>query len=240
MTGEPAMEPARRPKYWKLREWLTIFVESNPPGTLVPPERQLCDEFDLSRMTVRKAMQEFIVEGWLARVHGRGTFVAQPKWEHRLRLHWTDDDVEPFGGRLGSRVVFSGAVEAAADIAASLAIKEGATVLRVERLRLVNEEPMAIDINIAAASRFPDRSLPQQEALHSTFANENGVTPAYADETIETSLATPDQAQLLNVEVGLPLLILTRLTYDDSHQPLEWARSAFRGDRYKFVTRRTD
>jgi len=240
MTGEPAIQLGKRPKYWKLQEWLTIFVESNPPGTLVPPERQLCEEFQLSRMTVRKAMQEFIVEGWLARVQGRGTFVAQPKWEHRLRLHWTDDDIEPFGGKLGSRLVLAGKVEATADVAASLGIKEGAEVLRVERLRLVNGEPMAIDINIAAVARFPDRPLPQPETLHSTFANESGVTPAYADETIETGLANPHQAQLLNVEVGLPLLILTRQTYDDNQRPLEWARSAFRGDRYKFVTRRTD
>lgn len=235
-------ETARLPKYWKLRQWLLIFAQSNPPGTLLPPERQLSAEFELSRTTVRKAIKELIVEGWLARVQGRGNFVAQPKLAHRLRLNSSSDDGVAQGHRTGSRLVNAEVVPATALVAAALAINPGGEVFRVERLRTMDGEPMAIDVNFVSAERFPGvlDAVARHESLYATLANEYGVTTAYAEETVETGVANPDDAHLLNAEVGLPLLVLTRQAFDASDTPIEWARSAFRGDRYKFVARRID
>ena len=74
-------------------------------------------------------------------------------------------------------------------------------------------------------------------SLYAALAENYGVTPAEADETIETALATPREADLLGTDVGIPMLLLSRHSFDDGGRPVEWVRSIYRGDRYKFVAR---
>jgi len=120
-----------------------------------------------------------------------------------------------------------------------LGIKAGGRALRVHRLRLADGEPMSIDTSHLPARRFPGlrRQLDRHPSLYETLAAVYGVRLAEAEETIETVLAGPEDARLLGVDVGLPLLLLSRHAVDTSGQPVEYAQSWYRGDRYKFVTR---
>jgi GntR family transcriptional regulator len=96
-----------------------------------------------------------------------------------------------------------------------------------------------VDASDLSARRFPGlhRSLERHPSLYEALATDYGVEIAEAQETIETVLADPRDARLLGVDVGLPLLLLSRHSFDSEGTPVEWAQSRYRGDRYKLVTR---
>src|SRR5580693_89678 len=133
----------------------------------------------------------------------------------------------------------TGYVAAGDELAGFLGIRAGGRALRIHRLRLADGEPMSIDSSYLSARRFPGlrRNLRKNASLYETLASEYGVELAEAEETIETVLAGPEDARLLGVDVGLPLLLLSRHALDVDGRPVEWAQSWYRGDRYKFVSR---
>ena len=109
----------------------------------------------------------------------------------------------------------------------------------MHRLRLADGEPMSIDTSHLPARRFPGlrRQLERHASLYETLRTGYGIQLAEAEETIETVLADPHDARLLGVDAGIPLLLLSRHAIDTTGQPVEWAQSWYRGDRYKFITR---
>jgi GntR family transcriptional regulator len=118
-------------------------------------------------------------------------------------------------------------------------VRPGGRLLRIHRLRLADGEPMSIDTSHLPARRFPGlrRQLERHASLYETLRTAYGIQLAEAEETIETVLADPHDAQLLDVDAGIPLLLLSRHAIDSTGQPVEWAQSWYRGDRYKFITR---
>ena len=237
-VGNPARTP-RVPKYYRLKRHLLEMTETLAPGTPVPPERTLASDFDTSRTTVRQALQELVVEGRLERIQGKGTFVAKPKVSQALQLTSYTEDMKAQGLEPASQLLDIGYVTADDRLAGLLDITTGGRVLRIERLRLANGEPMAIEATHLPARRFPAlrRSLVKYASLYTALAEVYDVRLAEAEETIETSLATPREAGLLGTEVGLPMLMLSRHSRDAGGEPVEWVRSVYRGDRYKFVAR---
>ena len=232
----------REPKYYRLKRHLTELTRTLPPGSPVPPERTLATDFETSRTTVRQALQELVVEGRLERQQGRGTFVALPKVTQALELtSYTEDmraqGLEPTSRLLTLEVVPASTVEHAADVADRLDITPSGRVVRLVRLRLVDGEPMAIERTYLSAARFPRlrQHLTRLGSLYATLDEVYGVRLKEADETIETALASPDEAALLGVDTGLALLLLSRHSFDLDGRPVEWGRSVYRGDRYKFV-----
>ncbi|WP_069815588.1 GntR family transcriptional regulator [Streptomyces sp. TP-A0874] len=239
-TGSPGgRRVARVPKYYRLKRHLLEMTERLPPGSAVPPERALATEFDTSRTTVRQALQELVVEGRLERIQGKGTFVAKPKVAQALQLTSYTEDMRAQGLEPTSQLLDIGYVVADDRLAGSLGVEAGGRVLRIERLRLASGEPMAIETTHLSAKRFPAlrRSLVKYSSLYTALAEVYGVRPAEAEETIETSLATPREAGLLGTDVGLPMLMLSRHSVDAEGAPVEWVRSVYRGDRYKFIAR---
>ncbi len=230
---------ARVPKYYRLKRHLLEMTETMPPGTPVPPERTLAAEFDTSRTTVRQALQELVVEGRLERIQGKGTFVAKPKVSQALQLTSYTEDMRAQGLEPTSQLLDIGYITADDTLAGLLDIQPGGRVLRIERLRLASGEPMAIETTHLSAKRFPAlrRSLAKYTSLYTALAEVYDVRLAEAEETIETSLATPREAGLLGTDVGLPMLMLSRHSVDAQGKPVEWVRSVYRGDRYKFVAR---
>jgi GntR family transcriptional regulator len=229
----------RIPKYYKLKELLVELIQSLPAGSPLPPERTLAEKYETSRTTVRQALAELVVEGRLQRIQGKGTFVAKPKVAQELQLVSYTEDMRHHGLRPETRILEAGYVSADESLATLLCIRPGGRVLRVHRLRLADGEPMSIDTSHLPARRFPGlrRELSRHHSLYETLATAYDVHLTEAEETIETVLATPHDAQLLGVDVGLPMLLLSRHAFDTTGQPVEWAQSLYRGDRYKFITR---
>jgi len=231
----------REPKYYRLKRHLTELTRTLPPGSPVPPERTLATDFETSRTTVRQALQELVVEGRLERQQGRGTFVALPKVTQALELTSYTEDMRAHGVDPTSKVLALEYVKADELLASRLAVGLGARVLLLERLRRADGEPMAIERTFLSAARFPGlrARLARAESLYEVLDEHYGVHPEVADDTVETALASPAEAALLGVDTGLPLLLLSRHSFDHEGQPIEWARSLYRGDRYKFTARLT-
>jgi GntR family transcriptional regulator len=229
----------RLPKYYTVKSQLLELIGAMPPGSPVPPERELARDYGTSRTTVRQALAELVVEGRLLRRQGTGTFVAKPKVAQSLELASYTEGMRAHGLHPQTRILEIGYMAADEDLAARLGIRTGARTLRIHRLRLADGEPMSVDTSHLPARRFPGlrKQLNRHSSLYETLASAYGVKLTEAEETIETVLADPHNADLLAVDIGLPLLLLSRHAVDTTGETVEWAQSWYRGDRYKFVTR---
>ena len=230
--------PAGAPKYYELRQWLRAQVDGMPPGTPVAPERALSQRFNVSRTTVRQALHDLAVEGRIVRRQGRGTFVAPPKVTQPMQLSSYTQAMTSQGRRPGSRIVDAAVIEADPEVAEQLALAAGSPVVRLERVRYADDEPMAVETVYLDHARFPDIGveLSPDASLYGLLHRRYGVVPAGADETIETVLAPPAAARLLGTDTATPMLLLTRSTRDASGRPVEYVRSLYRGDRFRFST----
>nr|WP_221308144.1 GntR family transcriptional regulator [Nocardiopsis mwathae] len=240
VTGQRTLEDGPRvPKYYQVKKLLLELIEAMPAGNPVPPERALATQFGTSRTTVRQALTEMVVEGRLLRIQGKGTFVAKPKVAQVLQLTSYTQEMRAHGLHPATRILDVSYINADDQLAELLAIRSGGRVLRIERLRLANGEPMAVETAHLAARRFPGlrRQLDRYASLYEALASAYDVRLAEAEATIETVLATPNEARLLGVDVGLPLVLHSQHSFDADGNPVEWVRSLYRGDRYKFVTR---
>jgi GntR family transcriptional regulator, nutrient-sensing system regulator len=235
----PGEQVPRIPKYYAVKRQLLELTATMAPGCPVPPERELAQRYGTSRTTVRQALAELVIEGRLLRMQGKGTFVAKPKVAQLLELASYTQGMRAHGLHPQTRILDTGYVPADDELAVLLGIRPGSRVLRIHRLRLADGEPMSTDVSHLPARRFPGlrRNLDRYASLYEALATAYGIQLAEAVETIETVLADPKEARLLGVDVGLPLLLLSRQAFDVSGAPVEWAQSRYRGDRYKLVTR---
>lgn len=236
-NGSRQRDRSRVPKYYVLKQELLEQIGELGPGEALPSERALSIEYGTSRTTVRQAFQELVVEGRLQRVQGSGTYVAKPKLAQTLQLTGYTEDMLAQGLEPSSRLLELSSLRADAVLSERLGIAHGGRVIRIERLRMANGEPRAIETTHLAAARFPRlrQQLTRLGSLYAVLSEIYGIHLVAAEETIETVPARPEEAALLETDVGLPMLMLSRHSFDEAGEPVEWARSVYRGDRYKFV-----
>jgi DNA-binding GntR family transcriptional regulator len=124
-------------------------------------------------------------------------------------------------------------------VLAKLGLPERAKVVRLERVRYADGEPMAVETVYLDHERFAEIGdlLTTDGSLYKLLDDRYGVVPVAADETIETVLATPAASRLLGTDSTTPMLLLTRCSSDAAGQPVEYVRSLYRGDRYRFIAR---
>ncbi|NPV70110.1 MAG: phosphonate metabolism transcriptional regulator PhnF [Firmicutes bacterium] len=228
------------PLYYQIKETIREAIAGGrfKPGDQLPPETDLTTQYGVSRMTVRQAVLELVNEGLLYRKRGKGTFVAEPKITQGLSgLTSFTEDMEKRGLRPSGRVLTVKEARADQDIAALLGIDVGAPVARLERLRLADDEPMALEVSYVPLPRFQwvlSEDL-NGKSLYRLFAEKSGIELDRARQTIEVVVANKHEAGLLEVDQGTPLLKMKRVTYDRKGEPVEAVKSVYRADRYKFV-----
>ena len=226
------------PKYRLLQQALEARIAQLHPGDRFPSERELEQEYGVSRITVRQALQQLVLAGKLERIQGRGTFVARPKVEQGLVLTSFSEEMRRRGLTPGSRTLANQHIPADAELAARLAIAEGAPVIMLTRLRLANGEPMALETVYISAERFPllaEADLTDR-SLYAWLAEHYGIELTHGEQTIEAVVLTPQEARLFGLPPGLPAFRQVRLSYDQFDRPVELVRSLYRGDRYKLFT----
>ena len=229
---------AALPKYYVLKEQILTLIEDAVPGTLIPTERALAEQYGTSRTTVRQAIGELVAEGRLDRTQGRGTFVAPPKVTHVRQLTSFTDDAASQGMTASARILDISEVPADTATAKRLGVEPGTGVHRVERIRLVNGEPLAHETAFLAGE-LPDLAANVEVwgSLYSALREDYGIRISEVEDTVETKLAGPEEVRLLDVEMGAPMLLVHRLGLDPDGRPVEWTESVFRGDRFRFVAR---
>jgi GntR family transcriptional regulator len=224
------------PKYYTHKIRIAELIDGAPPGTALPTERELAEQFQTSRTTVRQALTELVVEGRLERVQGRGTFVAAPRLVHVRQLTSFSQDLS--GQRPTSVILGLEHLPAPKSVAAQLQVRAGTKVHRLERLRCQADEPLAHETAFLTGDLPRLRAeLDRRGSLYQTLSEAYGIQITSAEDEVETALASPEEAGLLGAEVGLPLLIVHRTAWDQHGTVVEWTRSVFRGDRFRFQAR---
>lgn len=226
------------PKYYQVKNQILGLIAGLQPGTPVPTERELAERFTTSRTTVRQAIAELVVDGRLERTQGRGTFVAEPKLMQVRQLTSFSQDLREEGWRPGSVLLSIDERPADADTARHLGIIPGTAYHRVERLRTAGAEPIAHETaHLPGPLPGLDRHLAALGSLYRTLHDVFGTQIAAVEDIVETALANPVEASFLGVDTGLPMLLVHRTGWAENGQIIEWTRSVFRGDRFRFVAR---
>ena len=230
------------PRYYQLREIIREMVRSGTwsPGEPIPSERELSERYGISRMTVRQSVSELVKEGLLYREQGRGTFVGRPKISQQLlRLTSFSEDIGGRQQRPGARVLEAAMWPADETVAERLRMKPGQPVFHLRRLRLADSEPLALEtaiISFIGCERLLETDL-ERHSLYHLLETAYDVPPLEAEQELEADLARDEEAQLLAVAVGSPVLRTRRVTCTRRSQPIEYASSIYRGDKYRFFTR---
>jgi GntR family transcriptional regulator len=227
------------PKYFQLREILLDLIDSDELsiGAAIPSERELCQRFGLSRMTVRQAVDHLVSEGRLHRVPGKGTFVARPKIELALQLTSFTDDMRARGMIPGSRDLDRRIVRASAHLAKELGIQPGEEVHFIERLRTADGEPLSIErahIPVKLAPDLAEHGL-SDRSLYELLESRYGLVMDAGELTIDGGIADPSDADLLKLPRGGAVLLLQRRSFSGG-VCAELGVSTYRADRYQLRT----
>lgn len=227
------------PKYFQLREILLDLIDSDELsiGAAIPSERELCQRFGLSRMTVRQAVDHLVSEGRLHRVPGKGTFVARPKIELALQLTSFTDDMRARGMEPGSRDLDRRIVRASAHLAKELGIAPGEEVHFIERLRTADGEPLSIErahIPVRLAPDLAEHDL-SGRSLYELLESRYGLVMDAGELTIDGGIADPSDADLLKLPRGGAVLLLQRRSFSGG-VCAELGVSTYRADRYQLRT----
>jgi GntR family transcriptional regulator len=224
----------------RVRGQLVELIEQAGSGSVLPPERDLAARFAVSRPTVRAAIEDLMRAGLVVREHGRGTFTSPHKISQELVGNAAGGlGVPPAEGDWTSRVLEFGSKAAGLARARHLGISADEPVLRVIRLRLVDDEPIAIERIDLPGALLP--GLARGDMEHGNFYHllreRYGIIVADAVQTMEPSVTNPDEAEHLDVPVYAPVLLIERTTRDTDGRIVEFAHSIYRGDRYRITSR---
>lgn len=226
------------PKYYWLKQKLLAMIESAEPGSALPTERALAEQFETSRTTVRQALAELTLEGRLERTQGRGTFVSSAKPIAIRQLTSFSEDLAARGIAAHNEIVDVTRTSADREVAEALGLPAGSFVNRVERIRHAGGAPLAHEIAHLPGSLPRLRAeLARRGSLYRTLREAYRIEIAAVEDSVQTALADPTQAQLLGCDTGLPMLLVCRTSWDKADRRVEFTRSVFRGDRFRFVAR---
>jgi GntR family transcriptional regulator len=233
-STEPDLPARFVPRYYEIEQALRARIAELRPDDPLPSDAMLCEEFGVSRMTARNAVQRLVQEGVVYRVPGRGTFVAEPPVHRQAgNLLSFTEEMRRRGRVPSSRLVGRDVREPGPAEASRLQLKPGAEVIAVRRLRLADAEPMALEEAVFPATLAPlllGADL-EHRSLHDTLVD-GGHVPTQGSARLGAEAATPEDAELLGVAVGAPLLVEKRVICDQDGRPLELCESRYAGDRY--------
>jgi len=227
------------PLYYQLKEIFRSWIAAGDfdQDGRFPSEAELQQQFKVSRMTIRRALSELVQEGFLVREQGRGSFVVRPRVQDQLRyLTSFTEDMRLRGLPTRSRILDFRLVHDP-EVAKAMGIPESEELVQLRRLRLVRDDPVAIQ-NAFIRHRFcpglVERGL-MEGSLYATLEQGYGLKLGRAIQMVEAKPADEYEARLLEIEPGQPVLLLERLTFLRGGEPVEYVRSAYRGDRYRFT-----
>jgi GntR family transcriptional regulator len=228
------------PLYYQLAEWLQEQIRAGllKPGAQLPSERDLSEQFGISRMTVRQAIAYLVREGVLLVKQGIGTFVSEPKLAHdTLHLLGFTEEVMQQGGIAVSRVLEQRITEAPVSVATGLKLEAAQTVVKIVRLRLAGQIPLLLETIFIPASLCPalENEDLSTKSLYALLEQQYGLRLRHAKQILEATTANDYESNLFGVEPGTPMILLEGVTFTDQNQPVEYFKTIYRGDRFKFV-----
>ena len=222
------------PRYRTIEQSIRQRLAKLTPGAELPSDAELCEEFGVSRMTARHAMNGLIQEGLVYRIPGRGTFVGEAPTHRRANSLLSFSNEMHRQGRMPSSRVLGRALRAPTrEEVVRLQLKDGEKLVWLRRIRLADGRPIAVEsarLNRRAAAAVLAADL-ERESLHAVLVRA-GCLPTRGRATIASESATADDARWLKMRKGDPMLVERRIILDQEGHPLEFTESRYPADRY--------
>jgi GntR family transcriptional regulator len=228
------------PLYYQLAELLKEQIRSGElaPGAQLPSERLLSERYAISRNTARQAIGYLTQEGTVVARHGLGTFVAEPKLTHdMLYLRGFTEEMTQHGGHVTSRVLEHEALIAPPQVAARLLIEPQAPVAKLVRLRLLDDTPLLLETSFVPLALCPgiEQEDMATQSLYGVLEQRYGLRLHRSRQTLEAVIADAFEAELFTIALAAPLFLLESVIVDELERPVEYAKTVYRGDRFKFA-----
>ena len=221
------------PLYYQLKEYLLQEIKTHyQAGDLLPSESAIEKQYGVSRITVRKAIEELSREGIVMKKQGKGTFVLEQKILYDANIIGSlTQRLEQQNHQLQTKSIDYITITEAHHVKALL---ECDTLLCIKRLRLLDGVPFALMLNYIDPNNVP--GLQEQfgkGSLYTHYKKAYKITFYHAEETVEAKAATKEQAKKLEIPENTPLLCLQRLSYDKQNAPIEYSDIVIKADMYK-------
>jgi len=224
------------PLYFQVMQILQKEIEDGtyPPGSYIPTEAQLEERFNVSRATIRKALSELVHQGYLERRRSKGTIVAGVKLEENLQelCSFTDQFISK-GIQLVTKIIDFQTIACSEKIARKLEIEPGKPVHYMQRLRLVEDAPVALEHWYAPESYFPGLSKDlfgetglEQSTYYILYQNYD-LKVVKAEDSMSAVSLRQSEAELLCVDEGIPALLRTRLSYNATGTPVSYGSGIY-------------
>lgn len=227
------------PLYYQLKEILLTQIKKVKPGTSLPTELELCEQFNISRPTVRQAINELVVEGYLTRMKGKGTFVTEPKIQQDflIALKSFPQEMQEKGMIPTTKVLEIKTLSAADHVSEALKIPAGGEVIKLTRLRSANGTPIVVVTTFLPTEKLPNFFSHnwEDESLYKVLEQEYHYTIDRAFRTLEARVAEEYEAKLLEIKKGAPIQFIETITYLTTGIPIEYSLAKYRGDKNTFT-----
>lgn len=226
------------PLYHQLEAILKAEIESGRwrPGEQIPTEAQLVENFGVSKITVRQAIQNLVALGYVRREHGRGTFVSKRKFDEGPReLTSFSEEMKGHSLAASSRILTQTVSLADNRVAQALGIPVQSPVVILKRLRLAGGEPLTVQTAHIPEALVPGLRLDEFSSLYEVLQTRYHLYAARARETYVAATADRSVNKLLNIPIGAAVFRVERVTYLPNERPFEYVQSTIRGDRYSIV-----
>ena len=229
------------PLYYQLKTILLEYIREQHSDIEepIPTEVEISEYFGISRPTVRQAINELVVEGYLYRIKAKGTFLAKPKitQDFLLILDSFNNEMRKKGLVPSTKILQREIVECDEKTADILKLEPGSDVIKLTRLRSANNEPIVFVITYVPYKVCPplmDYDL-QNESLYEIIQKESGKLIANATRSLECIIAGEFEAKLLNIEKGAPVQYFESVVFLEDGTPVEYSLAKYRSDRSKFT-----
>lgn len=234
--SEPLLGGGHAAKNERVREHLLELIRSGlAPHDRLPTERELAEQFGVTRMTVRRALDRLELQDKVYRVQGAGTFVAEAPITKTMVLTSFSEDMRSRRLTPASRILVAESVPAGARIGLDLGISPAEHVVHLKRIRLADGLPMCLE-NVHLPAGLVPGLLDQElgDSLYELLQRHYRIHIQEAEQSIQGTVVDPDEAELLAVPPFSPALLVQRTSYDQRGRRVERAKSVYRGDRYSF------
>ncbi len=210
------------------------------PGDQLPTEDSLIARFEVSRITVRRAIQNLVGRGLVEIRRGRGTFVSAPKITQELtELTGFVEDMQTLGRKPTARLLGNKILAADETTARELGLTRGERVVRIHRVRLADGVPISLDetyLPLGIGKKIIANNL-KTEPIFSLLERKYNIPLVEAEYKLEAVAATADVSAALRVPIGNPIFLIERTSYSTGGRPVDYERLYYRGDLIRFVTR---
>ncbi len=234
LLARPLDKNSLEPLYLQLYRRLVELIENGAlkAGDRVPPERELAEALNVSRITARQAMDALVKSGLVYREQGRGTFVAEPHMTSVMGFTSFSQDMLARGRRPSTVILSQETTRVDENLQKVLKIGPEDLAIHLVRLRLADGEPLAIQTAYLPSALCPGLVTEDlgSVSLYALLREKYYVNPAWTEAQMEVRLATPEEARLLKMEKNAPVLIVNGITYTDSFEVVESVSTVYRGE----------